>query len=248
MIWVIRLVGRAALKREAMGFGDVVLMAMVGAFLGWQPTVIAILIAAILSVVLVLATRLFAWNREIPFGPFLSLGTLITLLGWKWIWIRFEPLFSNPVFLGASALFLPVGMFVLLLLVRASDDFLAFRQMTTNLAMENGPRPIICFTSPAKPLIDNKANGDAIRGRANPPAEVNQTGNSGEGRAEWDTIASPHNGDHHASNGFAFRELRRRLAGAGSVELGRLSDPRVVVGLRGRDAHGQAAASVGTRL
>ena len=126
MIWVIRLVGHAALKREAMGFGDVVLMAMVGAFLGWQPTVIAILIAAILSVVLVLATRLFAWNREIPFGPFLSLGTLITLLGWKWIWIRFEPLFSNPVFLGASALFLPVGMFVLLLLVRAIRRLLGF--------------------------------------------------------------------------------------------------------------------------
>ena len=61
-----------------------------------------------------------------PFGPFLSLGTLITLLGWKWIWIRFEPLFSNPVFLGASALFLPVGMFVLLLLVRAIRRLLGF--------------------------------------------------------------------------------------------------------------------------
>lgn len=119
VIWVIRLVGHAALKREAMGFGDVVLMAMVGAFLGWQPTVVAIVIAAFLSVVLILAMRLFAWNREIPFGPFLSLGTLIVLLGWKWIWIRFEPLFSNPIFLGASALFLPAGMFVMLLVIRA---------------------------------------------------------------------------------------------------------------------------------
>lgn len=119
MIWVIRLVGHAALKREAMGFGDVVLMAMVGAFLGWQPSVIAIIFAALLSIVFVLTTRLFAWDREIPFGPFLSLGTLVTLLGWKWIWLRFEPLFSNPVFLGASVLFLPIGMFVLLLLIRA---------------------------------------------------------------------------------------------------------------------------------
>ena len=36
MVWAVRLVGSAALRREAMGFGDVTLMMMVGAFLGWQ--------------------------------------------------------------------------------------------------------------------------------------------------------------------------------------------------------------------
>ncbi len=36
MIWGVRIVGKRALRVEAMGFGDVTLMAMIGAFLGWQ--------------------------------------------------------------------------------------------------------------------------------------------------------------------------------------------------------------------
>ena len=36
LVWLVRLIGGAALGREAMGFGDVTLMAMIGAFLGWQ--------------------------------------------------------------------------------------------------------------------------------------------------------------------------------------------------------------------
>ena len=36
MIWVVRVVGKIMLGREAMGFGDVTLMAMIGSFLGWQ--------------------------------------------------------------------------------------------------------------------------------------------------------------------------------------------------------------------
>ena len=126
MIWGIRLVGRAALRREAMGFGDVVLMAMVGAFIGWQPTVVAIFLAAGLSIPLILCTRLAAWNREIPFGPFLSIGTLVTLLGWKWIWPRVEMYFSLGVMLPVVALFFSVGLFVLLLLVRIVKGWLGF--------------------------------------------------------------------------------------------------------------------------
>jgi prepilin signal peptidase PulO-like enzyme (type II secretory pathway) len=39
-IWAVRIVGTHALGQEAMGFGDVTLMAMIGAFTGWQPTLI----------------------------------------------------------------------------------------------------------------------------------------------------------------------------------------------------------------
>lgn len=118
VIWCIRLIGHAALRREAMGFGDVVLMAMVGAFLGWQPTVVAIFLAAGLSIPMLLFTRLGAWDREIPFGPFLSLGTLVTLLGWKWIWPRVEMYFSLGVLLPVAALFFAIGLFALLMLIR----------------------------------------------------------------------------------------------------------------------------------
>ena len=125
-IWSIRLIGHAALRREAMGFGDVVLMAMVGAFLGWQPTIIAIFLAASLSIPLILCTRLAAWNREIPFGPFLSIGTLVTLLGWKWIWPRVEMYFSLGVMLPVVVLFFAVGLFVLLLLIRIIKGWFGF--------------------------------------------------------------------------------------------------------------------------
>lgn len=125
-IWGIRLIGRAALRREAMGFGDVVLMAMVGAFLGWQPTIVAIFLAATLSVPLILCTRLAAWNREIPFGPFLSLGTLVTLLGWKWIWPRVEMYFSLGVLLPVVVVFFAVGLFALLLLIRIIKGWFGF--------------------------------------------------------------------------------------------------------------------------
>src|SRR5438067_4583522 len=40
MIWAVRIIGRIALQKEAMGFGDVTLMAMIGAFLGWQACLI----------------------------------------------------------------------------------------------------------------------------------------------------------------------------------------------------------------
>ncbi len=40
VIWNIRFIASLILQREAMGFGDVTLMAMIGAFLGWQPMVI----------------------------------------------------------------------------------------------------------------------------------------------------------------------------------------------------------------
>ena len=47
MIWSIRIVGTYAMGREAMGFGDVTLMAMIGATLGWQATLVSFVCAII---------------------------------------------------------------------------------------------------------------------------------------------------------------------------------------------------------
>ena len=40
VIWVVRMIGTAVLRREAMGFGDVTLMSMIGTFVGWQASLI----------------------------------------------------------------------------------------------------------------------------------------------------------------------------------------------------------------
>ncbi len=126
VIWGIRLIGHAALRREAMGFGDVVLMAMVGSFLGWQPTVVAIFLSAFLAMIIVIATRLTAWDREIPFGPFLSLGTIVTMLGWRWIWPRVEMYFSLGVLLPVVAAFMTLCLFGTLLGLRFIKQLLGY--------------------------------------------------------------------------------------------------------------------------
>lgn len=84
IVWFVRLIGSYFLREEAMGFGDVVLMAMVGAFLGWQATAIAFFaFAPVFALMAVAVTSIFVRDRAIPYGPYLSLGTLFTVLFWQ---------------------------------------------------------------------------------------------------------------------------------------------------------------------
>ncbi|HWA97272.1 MAG TPA: A24 family peptidase [Pirellulales bacterium] len=94
LVWSIRIVGSGALGEEAMGFGDVTLMAMIGAFLGWQPTLMSFVIGVFSAVFVALGQKLFRGERVIPFGPFLCLGALITMLAWRGLWLRFHELFA----------------------------------------------------------------------------------------------------------------------------------------------------------
>ena len=82
-VWLIRLISRWTLKQEAMGFGDVTLMAAVGCFLGWQPALIVFFVAPALAMVAAIFMMPVSQSREIPYGPYLSLATLIVLLNWK---------------------------------------------------------------------------------------------------------------------------------------------------------------------
>jgi leader peptidase (prepilin peptidase)/N-methyltransferase len=56
---------------------------MIGAFLGWKGTIIALLLGAFTGTVIGMAMILFRgknFKYAIPFGPFLSLGALCSLL------------------------------------------------------------------------------------------------------------------------------------------------------------------------
>lgn len=120
MIWLVRVLGTAALKREAMGFGDVTLMAMLGAFLGWQACLVIFFLAPLAGVVLGLLVLIFFREREIPYGPFLCAAAVATVIYWDTIWPLVEDrlLLLGPwalVLLAACLILLPV----LLLAMRA---------------------------------------------------------------------------------------------------------------------------------
>ncbi|TSA09637.1 MAG: prepilin peptidase [Deltaproteobacteria bacterium] len=73
-------------KREGMGGGDIKLLSMIGAFLGWQALPFTILVSALLgSVVGIIAMLKTGKDAKmaIPFGPFLSIGAILYLFWGK---------------------------------------------------------------------------------------------------------------------------------------------------------------------
>ena len=79
-LYLIGLVGTGLLRRNAMGFGDVKLLAPLGAVLGPWGVVVTFFAAALLGTIVGLPQRLLGRGREIPFGPFLACGALIALV------------------------------------------------------------------------------------------------------------------------------------------------------------------------
>jgi leader peptidase (prepilin peptidase)/N-methyltransferase len=94
----VRVTGSTVLRREAMGFGDVTLMGMIGAFLGWQTALLTFFAGAFfglahalwkLTVYLrkwIAGSQLSSADRELPFGPYLSMGAISLALSWSWLW------------------------------------------------------------------------------------------------------------------------------------------------------------------
>ncbi len=94
IIWLVRIIGTALLQAEAMGFGDVTLMAMIGTFVGWQSCLAIFFLAPFAGAVIAVIKWIFDRNREIAYGPFLCLGTLVLIVGWADIWPATAPTFS----------------------------------------------------------------------------------------------------------------------------------------------------------
>lgn len=94
IVWCVRVIGHATLGREAMGFGDVTLLAMIGAFLGWQAGWMIFFVAPFFGLAFGIFQAMSSREWEIPYGPFLCLGTLVVIVRWSVLWEGTREIFA----------------------------------------------------------------------------------------------------------------------------------------------------------
>jgi leader peptidase (prepilin peptidase)/N-methyltransferase len=97
-LYLVAVVYQFLTKREGMGGGDIKLLAMMGAFLGWKSLFFIIFISSLLGAVVgvaVLVAQRKGFRAAIPYGPFLS-AAAVAYLFWG-------ELFMTFILMGSSA-------------------------------------------------------------------------------------------------------------------------------------------------
>ncbi|MFN9036271.1 MAG: prepilin peptidase, partial [Planctomyces sp.] len=86
LVWLGRIAANGILGFPAIGFGDVTLMAMIGAFMGWQPVLCVLAVSPIVGIVLGLSVFIVTGRGFMAFGPCLAAGAVVVLFAWRAIW------------------------------------------------------------------------------------------------------------------------------------------------------------------
>lgn len=93
ILWLVGVAGKAAFRRDAMGLGDVKLLAAIGACLGWRAVLFTVMASSLTGTLLgvgLIAAGKRAWSERIPYGPHLALGAYLWMLwgpaavAWYW--------------------------------------------------------------------------------------------------------------------------------------------------------------------
>ncbi|MEM9369083.1 MAG: A24 family peptidase [Planctomycetota bacterium] len=116
IVWGIRLVASGAMQMEAMGFGDVTLMAMLGAAVGWQAATIAFFLSPIAALFIVIVVWMITRDSQTPFGPYLCAGSILTVVFWDDLY--------NEYAVGVIAMFGPNLVWFALFLLSALGGML----------------------------------------------------------------------------------------------------------------------------
>ena len=85
-LWVISWLGALFLKKEAMGGGDIKLLATLGAALGWERALEGLFAGSVFGALvggILLASGRLKPNNMLPFGPFLCAGCLLAAFFFK---------------------------------------------------------------------------------------------------------------------------------------------------------------------
>ena len=80
LIFLCSVLGKWVFKKDAMGLGDVKLMGMVGGIVGWKLAVAIFFVAPFFGLLMGIPVLLLKKKHLIPYGPFLSLATLVCIL------------------------------------------------------------------------------------------------------------------------------------------------------------------------
>lgn len=82
-LWLVFHIFKLITGKEGMGYGDFKLLALLGAWLGWQYILPIILISSVVGSIIgifLIVTKLLPRDKPTPFGPYLALGGIICLL------------------------------------------------------------------------------------------------------------------------------------------------------------------------
>lgn len=105
---------------EGLGVGDADLMMMAGAFVGWQPIIVAFFVSVFPALLFGVVQIIRKGDQPLPYGPSLALGILGTALGWQLFPLWFRMLFYESYLVlfvgGAAVVFLFVAAVVLRLI------------------------------------------------------------------------------------------------------------------------------------
>jgi len=79
-IYLTGLLGDFMFKKESMGGGDVKLLAMIGAFVGWKLALLTFFVAPLFGAVVGIILKIKNKTDTIPYGPFISLAAIISII------------------------------------------------------------------------------------------------------------------------------------------------------------------------
>jgi len=83
LLWFMAWISPYLFGKEGMGGGDIKLLAMIGAFLGWEPALLTVMVGASVGAAIsltLIGLSIIRRDQYIPFGPFLALGAVVSLL------------------------------------------------------------------------------------------------------------------------------------------------------------------------
>ena len=143
IVWLVRIIGAYVLRREAMGFGDVVLMAMIGSVIGWQPVIVVFFAAPVLAIGVAILSLVLRRRDEIPYGPWLSLAALLLLLLWNNVWPMAERIFDMGPFLLLMGLVMTVLLYATLHLMQLVRRLLGMSAEPEVQALEDDGIPML---------------------------------------------------------------------------------------------------------